>query len=63
MEAIIKLLAEAGIQWLGWAVAIWMIYTSMKRETAVSSVLKEMEKILTRLTTIVEERLPSHKDN
>lgn len=57
-DALIKVFAEAGIQWMGWAGLIGMIWLNARREKAFTSLVDRNTAALIKLTTLIEERLP-----
>jgi hypothetical protein len=57
-DALIKVFAEAGIQWTGWGLVVVMVWMNAKREKAFTFLVERNTAALTKLTTLIEERLP-----
>jgi hypothetical protein len=61
-EALIKVFAEAGIQWMGWALAVALVgmnvWMNARREKAFTGLVERNTAALTHLTTLIDERLP-----
>lgn len=61
-DALITVFSEAGVQWMGWALAtamVWLnVWMNAKREKAFTSLVDRNTAALIKLTTLIEERLP-----
>lgn len=61
-DALIKVFAVAGIQWMGWGLLTFLIIVwtraNVKRETAYIDLVERNTTALITLTLLIKERLP-----
>jgi hypothetical protein len=58
MDIFKEIISQHGPQWLGWFVAVSLIFHITRREKAITEIVKENTKALTHIKVLVEERLP-----
>ena len=62
MDALLKVFSEAGIQWMGWAIALVQFAWYQRKDSATTKLLVDVSekstKAITELTVLFSERMP-----